>query len=470
MMKNIILISALMFFAIFSVKATKIVVPTNYPTIQLAIVNSVNGDTVLVLPGVYFENLHFKGKKIVLTSQFYLTNDTSFICSTIIDGSFPAFADTASCIILNSNEDSTTVIQGFTIRGGKGTKWFDIHGAGTYREGGGILTEFSSPIIQYNIICNNVITNTVGVASTGGGGIRSGDGNPTIRNNIICDNDGRYGGGIVLNYTKATIQNNIIKNNTGGQSFGGGAIWATGTNTLTRIDIINNTIANNHISGSGTYGGKGGAVFVFSIKAVLTNNIIWGNTQSSGTPLITFGGLIQTNYNNVQTVVTGTGNISVNPMFVDTVRFLLTASSPCIDAGDTSTIYKDNNTSPANAIYPSLGTYRNDMGVYGGKYAFIMSGCNTTITNINKQEKESDFIIYPNPANDFLFVQFSDKSKKYILNLYDLCGRILISTDSVEINDKLDLKNLASGLYFVNLSACDGTESYTKKVEVYRRQ
>jgi len=41
-------------------------VPADYPTIQEAINTSVNGDTVLVAPGTYVENIDFVGKAIIV--------------------------------------------------------------------------------------------------------------------------------------------------------------------------------------------------------------------------------------------------------------------------------------------------------------------------------------------------------------------------------------------------------------------
>src|SRR6266699_6519169 len=60
-------------------------VPGDYAAIQKAIDNSKNGDLILVNPGVYNENINFKGKAIVVSS----TNaaDVSVVRSTIIHGS-----------------------------------------------------------------------------------------------------------------------------------------------------------------------------------------------------------------------------------------------------------------------------------------------------------------------------------------------------------------------------------------------
>ena len=167
----------------FNVQATILTVPGSFSTIQSAINASLHGDTIAVSPGTWHENINFRGKKVMVTSLYYLNSDTSYILSTIINGSTPVHPDTASCVIFNSGEDSTAILQGFTITGGHGTKWLDIHGAGIYREGGGILIELCSPTIRHNLITHNFATDITGVTSAGGGGIRIGDGNPGIYGN-----------------------------------------------------------------------------------------------------------------------------------------------------------------------------------------------------------------------------------------------------------------------------------------------
>jgi hypothetical protein len=121
-MKKHILLLLLFVIHVSCIFCTTLKVPLNYPTIQAAILASTNADTIEVSPGTYFENINFRGKKILVTSLFYLTKDTSYISSTIINGSTPINPDTASCVIFNSGEDSTSILQGFTLTGGKGTK------------------------------------------------------------------------------------------------------------------------------------------------------------------------------------------------------------------------------------------------------------------------------------------------------------------------------------------------------------
>ena len=62
-------------------------VPIHYLTIQQGINNALPGDTILVFPGTYYENLDFLGRPdITLASYYIFSQDQSYISQTIIDG------------------------------------------------------------------------------------------------------------------------------------------------------------------------------------------------------------------------------------------------------------------------------------------------------------------------------------------------------------------------------------------------
>ena len=367
-MKLFVIITFTLFSLSQSTAQDTLKVPSEYGSIQQAINSSADGDIVLVAPGTYLENINFKGKNIIITSLFILNNNLDFIYNTVIDGSNPAHPDSASCVSFRSGEDSSAVIQGFTITGGAGTKWIDPNNPGyIWRGGGGIFTFSSSPTIRMNIIIDNKVINITGVNGAQGGGTLSYNGNPRIFNNIIMQNEARYGAGIVIDYSGSIIKNNIIYKNYGGQDYGGGGIWTIG-NGANPIIIDNNHIVENSVTGSGNYGGKGGAMFIWMGTVTARNNIIWGNTQSQGGPVAQIGGgIANITYSNVEDGFAGTGNINLNPEFTNP-NLYLDQNSPCIDAGNPDQSHNDpeDPMNPGFAEFPSMGNLRNDMGAYGG--------------------------------------------------------------------------------------------------------
>jgi len=196
-------------------------VPADFAKVQTAIDSAKEGDTVLVAPGRYYENLVFKGQNIVLASEFARTRDRSAIERTILDGSRPAHPDSGAVVTIWRFEDSTAVVEGFTITGGTGTVWFDNKDKINFREGGGIIVDLAGPTIRNNIIEGNVAIDKGKMLSAGGGGIRVGFAEPIIERNVIRNNKGRYGGGVVLFHSAATLRNNVITGNEGGEDFGG---------------------------------------------------------------------------------------------------------------------------------------------------------------------------------------------------------------------------------------------------------
>ena len=415
-MKQRVIISAFAAMVIFSYASAHVLrVPADYLKIQLAVNAAVNGDTVVVSPGTYFENVIFRGKKILLTSRYYESGDVSFILSTVINGSKPAFSDTTSCVLFINHEDSTSILQGFTLTGGGGTAWTDEHGAGIYREGGGVLSALSSPTICHNLIVDNAGINANGtLTSGGGGGMRCGDGTPHILNNVIMSNKGMYGGGIVLNYCDgAIVKNNIVFLNkvdqftAGKQTFDGGGIWINNKlSASAKPDIIeNNTIFAN----SSAVGSVGGLLVEGGASVTVRNNIIWNNHSASQPGQVSISGAtVSLTYNDIMATTAGTGNITVDPGIADSSFYLLTGSS-CIDAGDPSTAYNDveNSGSPGTAMWPSQGGLRNDMGAYGGNGAAIFPNFNRP--SISFPATTVDFGYIPPPGN-------AQSLKVYFLN------------------------------------------------------
>ena len=150
--------------------AGTIQVPADQPTIQGAIDVAVDGDTVLVAPGTYVENINFLGKAITVTSE-------SGPQVTIIDGD-----NLGTVVTFNSGEGLASVLRNFTIQNG-----FAAFGAGI----------------------------TIGGAS------------PTIIGNIFGNNSqsaGGFGAGIGANVSSAVVEENIFRNNDCDNQFLSGVI------------------------------------------------------------------------------------------------------------------------------------------------------------------------------------------------------------------------------------------------------
>jgi len=273
-----------------------------FATIQHGINQSQNGDTVLVYPGTYVENINFNGKNIVVGSLFMTTQDTSYISSTIIDGD-----QNGSVVTFESGEDNSAVISGFIINNG-----FSSHGGGIHLIG-------SSPKITNCTISNNYVTND-------GAGIYCLDqSSPNIINCKIvfnsADQVGGNGGGIkCANYSSPTITNTEISNNVADQNGGGILLTNDCSPHLINISLINNSAS------------QGGGLWVGYSDVFLTNSIIWGNLSGSIHQNV---GNITITYSDIEGGFIGTGNIDLDPLFIDATYndFRLSDNSPCIGAG-----------------------------------------------------------------------------------------------------------------------------------------
>ena len=274
---------------------------TAFKTVQQGIDAALNGDTVIVGEGTYYENIQFKGKNIVLTSKDPF--DSEIVGNTIIDGN-----RASSVVTFSGTENENCVLAGFTIRNGKADR-----GAGIC---GGASDKPTHATIRNNVITGNA-TLEWNFSSSRGGGIADCAG--SIRNNLIIANDAQRGGG--------------------------GLVSCDGK-------IENNTISENRVHGM--WGGSG----LLSCGGTITNCIIWGNRSAGGAQVHSSSALTYSCIENLSEGGGGKGNISPNPHFVDPENgdFHLRSWSPCIDAGDPASPF-------SNEPEPNGG--RVDMGAYG---------------------------------------------------------------------------------------------------------
>lgn len=190
-LSKILCILLLSSFVIQGVQARIIHVPADSSSIQKGINGAVNGDTVSVAPGTYYERINVYGRAIVLIG------DTLDFSTTIIDGSSTSkisnASDTASVVCFLNGEQPATTIQGFTIQDGTGTLDDSLGSIG-----GGIYCHASSPTIRKCNITNNSAEFGGGIAIIGEGSF------PTFSACYINGNSA-YNGGGVAGYVAAYV-------------------------------------------------------------------------------------------------------------------------------------------------------------------------------------------------------------------------------------------------------------------------
>ena len=264
-----------------------ILVPGGQSTIQDAIDVAESGNTILVSPGIYHENIDFIGKDLKV-------HGVEGPVKTIIDGD-----RVGSAVTFASKETEEAVLDGFTIHNGSGT--FET------------------------------IPNT-GVLCYAGGGIICKGSDPTITNCTITNNYAYLGAGIYCEGSTPKVTNcMIVRNRAVGFRQGGGGIY-----------LVDSSPRITHCTVSSNYAHQyGGGIFCWNSSPTITNSILWGDFSVFDTEIHVRSGSPVVTYSDVEGSWSGQGNIDADPSFVGGVSFHLRPGSPCVDSGTDAGVYTD---------------------------------------------------------------------------------------------------------------------------------
>ncbi len=285
-------------------------VPTNYSTIQAAIDAAAAGDTVLVLPDTYYENISFRGKSVVVASRYLLTPDPQLIRRTVIDGSLPDHPDTGSVVVFTGCEEAAALLYGLALANGLGTVV-----PGSYAGGGIMIGPGSSPTIMYNLVLNN--------SAIKGGGLAVRGGNPHLARNVFAGNSAQSGGGLMLEDADVVVTHNVCYDNSA--TGNGGAVYLT-TST---VQFAENVIAENQAA-------AGGGVFAENSDCLPSYCNFYDNTHGDLIGVIAAGfGDTSWGVNFNLQPIDIYGNLFRAPEFaaVEDADFAPACNSPLIDAG-----------------------------------------------------------------------------------------------------------------------------------------
>jgi len=171
----------------------------DFTEIQPALDAAQAGDQIRVMPGEYVISvpINFRGNALRLYSESGPQVTTIRMAKNRQD------PKRASVVIFESGETEESVLEGFTLTGGRGSKGLD---------GGGVYCYRSSPTLINCTITGNS-------AHSGGGVFCVMNSSPVLTNCTISGNSAVFGGGVFCYNSSPVITNCIVWDNAGGSIY-----------------------------------------------------------------------------------------------------------------------------------------------------------------------------------------------------------------------------------------------------------
>ncbi len=453
-------------FLVASVSAVTVRVPADQPTIQSGIDAAVSGDTVLVADGTYTgvdnRDMSFLGKNIVVRSE----NGPE---KTIIDLQ-ASRAEPHRAFTFNNQEDSTAILEGFTITNG----FAPDYGSPFKSFGGAILCDSSSPKIR---MCRFTFNN----AAENGGSVYCSFSamtfedcsfEDTLRSDQVNSGGGLYsinssvellrcsftkltgGGGAAIVSAFGSIKLEFCEftdNRTSGEFGGvGAAIFSAG-----KLIAINCSFVANRGDGGG-----GGAIFCNSaLDTAINTSILLQDCEFSGNSAI-FGGAVAYQWIDTVAIVgcsfvgnsSGSGggiNAQNSPTLIDGCLF--SDNFSVLSSGGAAFIFNTDSATIRNSVFKSNRVAGD--GTSGG-ILILSFVANSNIANCVFYDNSSQFgpsdLLLANSSTDITNTVFSFSPEGESIGLFDTLSVARISCSNIFGNSAGDWVGDVAGQFGAN--------------------
>ncbi len=108
------------------------------------------------------------------------------------------------------------------------------------------------------------------------------------------------------------------------------------------------------------------------------------------------------------------------------------------------------------------------LSTINGETFFIAKyNCNGTTVNTTELPTQSRITLYPNPANNNLTIAFGKNTKKVVVTITDITGKLIYTTTASETEKmEVNANGFAEGVYIVKIQTGEGLE--VKKLIIER--
>lgn len=470
-----------------------------YTDLQVAIDHTPTADTIFVAGGTYFPSFRLAGDSLRNSTFFFNRDMTVYggfsgepgtegaidsrdpdLNQTILSGDFgiPGDpADNAFHVVYLDRVSDTFRLDGFIIEKGSG-----LNGAGFESLGSGVF------INAENGRCHPVLVDCLirdMIAQENAGGIQiyasNGKSNPTLIGCSIVNCEGSGGGGVSINAdldgeSKPVMINCRFVGNTA-RTAQGSAVSIVGHSVTVSPRFVNCIFTGNHtptsqtvsifLTGTGisqsefincTFSGNsGGIIRLSNIGTDMTsvvfarNCIFWGN---AGNGISVSGGNTDIAHSVADFFGVGEFMINLNPHFVlqpavptDHAHtdgdVHVQDDSPAIDVGLNAAV-------PVGIIEDLDGQPRfiNPFNGLAGQVDCGPFEVQASTSAVAPTLPDSDWSVYPNPANDRMYIHLNQTTTSALVQVIDLHGKSIFSHISSGSGDiSLDVSALPSGIY-----------------------